>query len=134
MFNEVTMFKKRMDVSHCPSDISDDVAFAATTIQGMGSELSSLMRRHQLKLADKQCRISLLSKKIQNLITMIVTSTYAFTVDDDLTFKICKVSCDNLSNSIKGSLPTDDQIRRSVRLGKELSNRDGAFDSILMKY
>ena len=134
MFNEITLYKKRMDISHVPYDIGEDVAFAATELQSTGWELSSLMRKYQLKLADKQCRISLLSKKIQNLITIIVTSTYASAIDDDLTYRICKVSCDNLSNSINGSLPTDDQIRRSVRLGKELSNRDVAFDSILMKY
>ena len=100
------------------------------------------MRKHQLKLADRQCRMSILSRKIQNLVTMMVTVCYAFSKADVTTACIADVSCENLKNKITGSHPTDAQIKKSVSLGKTLClqatpaawESHGGEDSILMRY
>ena len=41
------------------------------------------MRKHQLNLVDRQCRMSELSSKVQNLIIILATSLYAARQDDD---------------------------------------------------
>ena len=110
--------------------------FAIKNLQSSAWEISSLMRKYQLKLADKQCRMSILSRKIQNLITMMVTVCYAFAKADTMTGFIADVSCENLKNKITGSHPTDEQIRKSVSLGAVLADQrgDNDLDSVLMRY
>ena len=118
--------------------------FAIKELQRSAWEVNSLMLKHQLKLADRQCRMSILSRKIQNLITIMVTVCYAYAKGDHMTAFIADVSCENLKNKINGQNPTDSQIRKSVALGESLFIHDiygrcqhsnsAHFDSILMKY
>ena len=55
-------------------------------------------------------------------------------IEDDIIIRTAEVACDNIYNSINGCHPTDNQIKRSVLLGQEISNQEINFDSILMKY
>ena len=134
MFKETTYQKGAMRMDGLPLTLQAYVVFAAKNLQETGKELSSLMRKHQLKLGDRQCRISLLSRKIQHLVTIIVTCTYASIFENDIVIRTAEVACDNLYNNIIGRHPTDKQIKRSVLLGQEISNQEVDFDSILMKY
>tara|TARA_R100001132_G_C3193957_1_gene44528 strand:- start:70 stop:543 length:474 start_codon:yes stop_codon:yes gene_type:complete len=143
MLKETTYHKGTMHMDGLPLTLQAYAAFAAKNLQGTGKELSSLMRKYQLKLGDRQCRISLLSRKIQHLVTIIVTCTYASIfeweckpteAENDIVIRTAEVACDNLYNNIIGRHPTDKQIKRSVLLGQEISNQEVDFDSILMKY
>jgi alkylation response protein AidB-like acyl-CoA dehydrogenase len=109
--------------------------FAMRNLQRCSSEISSTMRKYQLKLADRQCTISMLSKKIQHLITMLATIGYAGTRSHSpVTLEIADVSCDLLRNKITGSHPTDKQIRKTVSLGKKIGERPVDTNSIMMRY
>ena len=110
--------------------------FAIKGLQKSAWEISGLMRKYQLGLADKQCRMSIVSRKIQNLITIMVTVCYAYAQADYMSAFIADVSCENLKNKITGKHPTDAQIRKSVRLGEAIANKRGGrgYDSILIKY
>ena len=110
--------------------------FAIKGLQKSAWEISGLMRKYQLGLADKQCRMSIVSRKIQNLITIMVTVCYAYAQADYMSAFIADVSCENLKNKITGKHPTDAQIRKSVRLGEAIADKRGdrGYDSILMKY
>src|SRR5262249_7792580 len=46
--------------------LADHVSFAAKLFQRFGGELSGTMSRHQLKLADRQCRMAELSQRVQD--------------------------------------------------------------------
>jgi len=118
------------------SNLVGHANFAIKGLQKSAWEISSLMRKYQLGLADKQCRMSILSRKIQNLITIMVTVCYAYAKADPMTAHIADVSCENLKNKITGKHPTDEQIRKSVRLGEAIFYRRGksGYESILMKY
>ena len=118
------------------SNIIDHANYAIRGLQRSALEISGLMRKYQLGLADKQCRMSILSRRIQHLVTMMVTVCYTFAKADPLMAAIADVSCENLKNKITGNHPTDLQIRKSVSLGKTLANpQDGSvYDSILMRY
>tara|TARA_R110000824_G_scaffold10866_1_gene47501 strand:+ start:2378 stop:4252 length:1875 start_codon:yes stop_codon:yes gene_type:complete len=112
--------------------------FATRNLQRCSSEISSTMRKHQLKLADRQCTISMLSKKIQNLITMIATIGYAYNnLDSVNTLEVADVSCELLRNKITGRHPTDAQIKKISSTGKRISS-DAVDDldtsSIMMRY
>lgn len=96
--------------------------FAMRNLQALSSEISATMRKHQLKLADRQCKISMLSKRVQNLITMLATIGYAYGTyrHSPTTLELADVSCELLRNKITGRHPTDSQIKRFPPLAKEL--------------
>jgi hypothetical protein len=128
---------------YLPPHLKNHVEFAIKNLQKIASEISALMRRYQLRLADKQCRMSLLSQKIQNLITMLVTLGYTATHYDEITAQIADVACDNLKNEILGRHPSDQQIKKSVKLGEKLSDENfvcsnlgtkSTLGTILMSY
>ena len=109
--------------------------FAMRNLQRCSSEISSIMRKYQLKLADRQCKISMLSKKIQHLITMLATIGYACNRSHSpITLEIADVSCDLLRNKITGSHPTDKQIRKTVSLGEKIGDQPVDTSSIMMRY
>ena len=64
MLKETTYHKGSMRLDGLPQALRAYVAVAAKELQDTGKELSALMRKYQLKLGDKQCRISLLSRNI----------------------------------------------------------------------
>ena len=115
-------------------DLVKHANFAIKGLQKSGREISALMRKHQLRLADRQCRMSILSRKIQNLTTMMATVCYAFAKADYLTAQIADVSCENLRSTITGNHPTDLQIRKSASLGEKLCCEQVSQKSILMTY
>lgn len=116
-------------------DLVNHAKFAIKGLQKSAWEISALMRKYQLGLADRQCRMSILSRKIQNLTTIMVTVCYAFAKGDQLSAEIANVSCDNLTNKITGNHPTDAQIKKSVMLGQKISEKDiTSYNSVLMRY
>ena len=136
MIKEAVMPKSGLRPIGFNKNLVGHANFAIKGLQKSAWEISGLMRKYQLGLADKQCRMSIVSRKIQNLITIMVTVCYAFAQADYMSAFIADVSCENLKNKITGNHPTDSQIRKSVRLGEALTLKKGSlgYESILMKY
>jgi hypothetical protein len=136
MIKETILPKRGIRPIGFNSSIVNHANYAIRGLQKTAREISGLMRKHQLRLADRQCRMSILSRRIQHLVTMMATVCYAFAKADPLMATIADVSCENLKNKITGSHPTDLQIRKSVCLGKTLANppNGSIYDSVLMKY
>ncbi len=102
--------------------------------------ISGTMRRHQLKLADRQCQMSSLSLALQNAIVMLVTSLYAAESKDPITMAAADTICRELDRKINGGLPSDDDFRQVTRLGDQIATqgweelRDVGAGDILMPY
>ena len=60
-----------------PRELRAHAEFAANHLRKMAGEISGAMRKHQLKLADRQCRMSELSARVQSLVVILCTSLYA---------------------------------------------------------
>ena len=79
------------------------------------------MRKHQLKLADRQCRMSELSARVQKLVVMLGTSLYAAKQNDEVVRAAADVICQDLTRELTGQrpsrplLPGDEQPRRADR-------------------
>ena len=125
-------------------DVSDGLRshakFAQRTLSKAALEVSGTMRRHQLKLADRQCRMSALSSKLQNAITMLVTALYAADSEDEITRTAGEVICRDLRRKIVGGHETDEDYRVVTRLGGQIADegwrelRDVTSGEILMPY
>ena len=111
------------DVASASSLVSH-VTFAQSLLSRSGIEISDVMRKHQLKLADRQCRMSALSLRVQNAVTILVTALYAAEQSDPITRHAADVVCHELKRRIRGGHATDSDFRRVIRLG-EMIAEDG---------
>ena len=102
--------------------------------------ISATMRRHQLKLADRQCQLSAISLALQNAIVMLVTALYAAESDDPITIEAADTICRELDRKIRGGVPGEADFRQVTRLGEQIAAegwselRDVAGGDILMPY
>lgn len=120
--------------------LRDHAKFAQKTLSKAALEVSGTMRRHQLKLADRQCRMSALSSKLQNAVAMLVTALYAADSEDEITRTAGQVVCRELRRKIVGGHETDEDYRIVTRLGGQIADqgwrklRDVTAGEILMSY
>jgi hypothetical protein len=86
------------------------------------------MRKHQLKLADRQCRMADLSLRIQNMVTILVTALFAGRSNNELVEQAGDVLCQDLKLRLSGGLPSDEYFRAVTRLGEHVAA--GGFEAI----
>ncbi len=107
------------------------VRFARKYLSASGMRVSSAMRLYQLKLADRQCRMSALSHDIQTAVVMLVTSLYVSRSEDAVTRAAGDAVCRELRMSIDGGKPSDDDFRQVTRLGGLIAEQGwSALDSV----
>jgi alkylation response protein AidB-like acyl-CoA dehydrogenase len=123
-----------------PAALAAHARYAHRQLQAAALEISRLMRRFQLKLADRQCRMAELSSRVQKLVVMLVTALYAGSADDVIAQQAADVLCLDLRRELTGRRPSDRDFRLVTRLGatlasngwKELASIDPA--PVLMPY
>jgi hypothetical protein len=111
-----------------PGNLAAHAQFAADALQRSRFEVDSLMQRFQLKLADRQCAMSELSHRIQNLIVMFTTCMWAADQDDEAVRMSAEVLCNDLKREHTGSRITDAELRLVTKLGERIA--DGGFKAI----
>jgi hypothetical protein len=98
------------------------------------------MRKFQLSLADRQCRMAELSARLQKLVVMLATSLYAARQSDPVVRQAADILCQDLVRELTGERPSNAYFRAVTELGAAIA--DGGFksiaglvpDDILMKY
>jgi alkylation response protein AidB-like acyl-CoA dehydrogenase len=111
-----------------PASLQDHAQWACQQLQGSRLEISAVMRKHQLKLADRQCRIAEMSDRLQSLVVILATSLYAGRSDDELVRQAAGVVCRDLRRRLEGRRPTDRDFRDVTSLGAAIA--EGGFPSI----
>ncbi len=104
----------------------EHIRFAQSYLSRGGVRISSVMRTHQLSLADRQCRMSALSLQIQNAVTVLVTALYASRVDDPLTRSAADVICRELRRRMVGGAATDEDFRLVTKTGARIADEGWA--------
>ncbi|MFG0334964.1 MAG: acyl-CoA dehydrogenase family protein [Maioricimonas sp. JB049] len=98
--------------------------FAAKMLRQSAFEISATMRKHQLKLADRQCRMAELSARIQTAVVILCTSFHVQRQTEDLTRRAGAVEVERLTNALRGRRPSDGFLRRVTSLGADLAEQD----------
>ncbi len=98
--------------------------FAVEFLQRSAFEISAVMRKHQLKLADRQCRMAELSARVQTAVVILCTSLYASQHPHELIHQAGELQCQSLTNQLLGRRPSDDWLRRITELGTRLAEED----------
>jgi hypothetical protein len=98
------------------------------------------MVKHQLKLADRQCRIAELSQRIQDTTAILVTTLWGHRQKDEAMKAAADVLCQDLRRKLTGERPSDHYFRDVSKLADVILA--GGFETlvgvaraeILMKY
>ena len=118
MLCEKMKMGRGMHLPEMPPALQEHATFAAASLQKMPSTISGTMRKHQLALADRQCRMATLSENIQNLLTILCTSLYAARQDDAFVQQAADIFCRETRNRIEAKHPDDAYFRDATSLGK----------------
>jgi alkylation response protein AidB-like acyl-CoA dehydrogenase len=118
----------RPELPPMPEALRNHAEFAAERLGRLPAEISGTMSKHQLALADRQCRMSELSQRVQNLVIMLATSLYASTHGDELVREAADCFCQDLAQKHLGRRPSDGYYRGVTRLGESIA--EGGFASI----
>lgn len=126
--------------SGMPDSLRQHAQFAAETLQQMPLEISATMRKHQLKLADRQCRMSELSLRVQRLIVMLCTSLYGARQQDETIRAAADIICQDLTRELTGKRASDRYYRAVTTLGATIAEQGSPLlngveaPEIMMKY
>lgn len=96
--------------------LKQHVDFAMQMLKEAPLELSGNMVKHQLKLADRQCRIAHMSQRVQDVITILVTALYANRQKDDVTTAAADIICQDLARKLTGEHPSDQYFKQCSKL------------------
>lgn len=135
-----TLRQDRQRVPGMKAVLAEHVQFALDQFQRFAPEISGTMAKHQLKLADRQCRIAELSQRVQDNVTLLVTALWAHRQNTELATASADILCQDLRRKLTGKRPSDRYFRDVGQLAdlilsggfKELSSIP--TEEILMKY
>ena len=111
------------DLPSMPSRLRGHAMFGKKVLSKSAFKVSGTMRHHQLKLADRQCRMSALSAHLQDAITIVVTSLYAASSSDAVTQQAADILCSELRRKMTGAAASDADFRRMTELGATITNQ-----------
>jgi alkylation response protein AidB-like acyl-CoA dehydrogenase len=118
----------RPELPPMPETLRAHAEFAAHRLQRLPVEISGTMSKHQLALADRQCRMSELSQRVQDLVVILCTSLYGARQTDEVIRQAADCSCQELTRKLSGKRPSDRYFRSITKLGEAIA--DGGFPSI----
>lgn len=111
-----------------PKTLQEHARFAADGLQKSRLWIDSLMTKHQLKLADRQCAMAELSQRIQDLVVILTTSLYAARQGDEVIRTAADVLCQDLTRRLTGARPGNQYFRTVTKLGETIAA--GGFKSL----
>jgi acyl-CoA dehydrogenase len=132
--------RDRQHLSGMDSRLADHLAFALEQFQRMPRELSGAMRKHQLKLADRQCRMAELSQRVQDTVVILVATLWAHQQAGEVARGAADILCQDLRRKLTGTRPPDTYYRAVGQLADKIIA--GGFEElagvprqeILMRY
>lgn len=134
------MWRDRQSIRGMDSRLAAHLSFALSLCQRHPTDLSAAMRKHQLQLADRQCRMSELSSRVQDTIVMLVTLMWAHGKKTEAATAAADILCQDLRRKLTGERPSDRYFRDVTKLADLVI--EGGFEDlaevprqeILMRY
>jgi alkylation response protein AidB-like acyl-CoA dehydrogenase len=132
--------RDQQTVPRMDSRLAEHLAFSLDLFQRHPRQLSGAMRKHQLKLADRQCRMAELSQRVQDTVTLLVTALWAHQQRDETMVAAADILCQDLRRKLTGERPSDRYFKDVSQLADRIIG--GGWETlagvpqgdILMKY
>jgi hypothetical protein len=131
--------RDRQAVPGLDSRLARHVDFALERFRRFPREISGAMRKHQLKLADRQCRIAEISQRVQDTVVMLVAALWG-RGKNETAIAAADFLCHDLRRKLTGERPSDRYFRDAGQLAEQIIA--GGFEAlagvpeeqILMRY
>jgi alkylation response protein AidB-like acyl-CoA dehydrogenase len=120
--------RDRQQVPGMDARLADHVAFALDQFGRFPAGISGTLRKHQLKLADRQCRMAELSQRVQDTIVLLVTALWGHHRKDEAGIAAADILCQDLRRKLTGQRPTDRYFRDAGKLADLIIA--GGFEAI----
>lgn len=116
------------------------MSYALQQLSRFPREISGIMSKHQLKLADRQCRMAEISQRVQDTIIMLVTALWGHRQRSEPMVMAADMLCQDLRRKLTGERISDRYFRDANKLADVILS--GGFEAIagvpraeiLMKY
>lgn len=137
---QMAVRRDRQRVAGLAPTLQGHVDFALDAFARHRAEISATMVKHQVRLADRQCRMAELSQRVQDTVTMLVTALWAQQQNRQVTTLAADVVCQDLRRKLTGARPVDAYFRTVGELADAILS--GGYeeiagiprDEILMRY
>jgi alkylation response protein AidB-like acyl-CoA dehydrogenase len=132
--------RDRQAVPGMARNLQAHVGFALEQFGRHRREVSRTMVKHQLKLADRQCRMTELSQRVQDTVVLLVTALWGHRQASEVARAAADLLCQDLRRKLTGARPSDSYFRDAGRLADAVlaGGFDGLAgappDEILMRY
>jgi len=117
-----------LDGLSIPPALAAHAAFAAEALERGRLEISDTMFKHQLRLADRQCRMAELSQRLQDSVVILAASLWASRQSSEVVQAAADILCQDLTRRITGQRPSDAYFRAATKLGETVAS--GGFEAI----
>jgi alkylation response protein AidB-like acyl-CoA dehydrogenase len=108
--------RDRQDLPGIDPRLQDHVDFALDMFGHYPLEISGTMRKHQLKLPDRQCRMAELSQRIQDTVTILVTALWGHGKKNEVAIASADLLCQDLRRKLTGERSSDAYYKSSTQL------------------
>lgn len=123
--------KDRQSVSGLDPRLQSHVDFALTMFQKFPLEISAAMTKHQLKLADRQCRMAELSQRVQDNVIILVTALWGHQQKQETAMLAADLLCRDLRRKLTGQRPSDADFKdASILADKIIADGFPGMDNI----
>src|SRR5262249_26115377 len=120
--------RDRQTVPGMDPRLAEHVAFALDLFQRHPRALSGAPRKHQLKLADRQCRMAELSQRVQDSVVMLVTALWGHQQKNEAAVAAADMLCQDLRRKLTGARPSDRYFRDAGKLADTIIG--GGFEAL----
>ena len=120
--------RSRPSFNGVPAKLAAHAQFAVDGLERGRLEIADVMTKHQLRLADRQCRMAELSQRLQDLVVILAASLWASKQSSELVQTAADILCQDLTRKITGERPTDAYFRAVTKLGEKIA--EGGFEAI----
>lgn len=127
MLQEKLSRKPSPQLPPLPAELAEHAKWACDALQSSALDVSGTMRKHQLKLADRQCRMAELSGRIQSMIVMLATCLYAARQQDETIHLAAATLAQDLRNKLTGRRPSDRDFKQLGQLGAALAENSSSL-------
>jgi alkylation response protein AidB-like acyl-CoA dehydrogenase len=132
--------KERQTLPAGDARLTDHIGFAVDQFRKSPQDLSAMMVKHQLKLADRQCRMAELSQRIQDTVTILVTALWGQKQKSQVLIAAADILCQDMRRKLTGQRPSDAYFKAVNKLADQILS--GGFEElagvpraeIMMKY
>ena len=120
--------KRHTDWPELPANLRVHAEFADAALAAGRLEISKVMSKHQLKLADRQCRMAELSQRLQDMVVILATSLWGAKQTNPLVRDAADLLCRDLTRKLTGRRTSDADFRAVTTLGESIAA--GGFEQI----